>query len=274
MSKIPYIPIYIDDYEGHTAHLSLEEDGIYFRLIRLSWRTPGCSLPNDAKWIARRMRVSDAEYIEKIKPIITEFFTVKRGRILQKRLVSEFGKAKSNFEARSKAGKKGGRPKSLKNNETDKSGALSKRKQNESNQNQNHIKDIKGFFEVFWKAYPQRPSDSKVACLKTYTKYIKSGIDPDSIMQALSDYKYEDGFQKGTNAWLNLQLWENGSDNAPLTEDDKFKLPLETFRDKGIWYDDYGPKPTVDGKPDGLLNPDCKAPVELIKEILNRGDLI
>ena len=36
MSDIPYLPLYVNDFEGDTAHLSLEEDGAYNRLIRLS----------------------------------------------------------------------------------------------------------------------------------------------------------------------------------------------------------------------------------------------
>ena len=39
--KVPYFPLYIADYDSKTAHLTLEEDGAYLRLLRLCWRTPG-----------------------------------------------------------------------------------------------------------------------------------------------------------------------------------------------------------------------------------------
>lgn len=143
--NIPYIPLYIDDYEGHTAHLTLEEDGVYFRLIRLCWRTSGCSIPNDPKWIKRMMRVSDDDYSHKIKPIIQEFFTIKKGRVFQKRLQQEYEKINEKLLARSEAGKKGGEAKALKNNKNNSSKATvlpvanGKQKPSNQNQNQNHI---------------------------------------------------------------------------------------------------------------------------------------
>lgn len=137
------MPFYIDDFEAATAHLSFAEDGAYNRLIRLCWRTNNCSVPNDPKWIIRRLRATQEEFDTIIKPIIAEFFTVNRGRIYQKRLRSEFDKAERTFEARSSAGKKGVEAKALKSKENTSSQAngllKANGKQSLSNQNQNHI---------------------------------------------------------------------------------------------------------------------------------------
>lgn len=115
--QLPSLPLFVDDYEAATAHLTVEEDGAYIRLLRLCWRTPRCSIPDDADWIMRRMRVDRTTYERLVVPIIAEFFKRARGRIYQKRLMQEFDYAVSAKRAKSEAGKKGGIAKAQKNNE-------------------------------------------------------------------------------------------------------------------------------------------------------------
>lgn len=110
----PYMPLYVDDYEAATAHLTAEEDGVYSRLMRLCWRTPGCSLPNDPAWIARKIRLSVSDYERVARPVIEEFFKIVRGRLVQKRLKEEYDTISRKKSARVKAGKKGGDAKALK----------------------------------------------------------------------------------------------------------------------------------------------------------------
>jgi uncharacterized protein YdaU (DUF1376 family) len=117
MSTHPYIPLYVDDFEAATAHLTPEEDGIYNRLIRLAWRTPGCSLPNDPAWLARKIRVTEADFERVAKPILAEFFKVQRGRLVQKRLKAEYENISRKKSARVAAGKRGGDAKALKTKE-------------------------------------------------------------------------------------------------------------------------------------------------------------
>lgn len=118
--SLPYYPFYPADFEADTSHLTLEEDGAYNRLLRLMWMTPGCSLPDDPQWLARRLRVDDATFERVVAPLLREFFKRRRGRIFSPRLTAEFAKTSATHFARVNAGKKGGRPsKSLKSNETD-----------------------------------------------------------------------------------------------------------------------------------------------------------
>lgn len=127
--SIPYIPLFVADYESDTAHLSIEEDGAYNRLLRLCWRSPGCSIPDDDAWIMRRMRVDAETYARVVRPIIEEFFVVEKARLFSHRLKQEFERANKTHEKRSAAGKKGGRPrKPLKKRETRKSPAESPEK--------------------------------------------------------------------------------------------------------------------------------------------------
>ncbi len=118
MSKLPYMEFYVDDYDAATMHLSPEEDGIYFRLLRLAWRTPGCSLPDDAKWIERKMRLAGC-FEHDIKPILQEFFKLRRGRWSQKKQRAIYCKAKANIRGKTKRARAGGVAKSLKYNDSE-----------------------------------------------------------------------------------------------------------------------------------------------------------
>ena len=114
MKSHPVLPLFVDDYEAATTHLTPEEDGIYSRLLRLCWRTPGCSLPNEPAWIARKVRVSLEDFDRLVQPILDEFFKVESGRVLQERLRAEFDYVSRTSRARSSAGKRGGLSKSSK----------------------------------------------------------------------------------------------------------------------------------------------------------------
>lgn len=129
--SLPYFPMYAKDFEGKTSHLSLAEDGAYNRLLRLMWMTPGCSIPADDAWIMRRMRCNKSEYNRVVKVVLDEFFTRENGRFSNARLCQEYEAAKNAHEKRVSAGKKGGKAKSLKNNETGSSKAEAMLKQPE-----------------------------------------------------------------------------------------------------------------------------------------------
>lgn len=115
--SVPYYPMYPADFEADTSHLTLEEDGAYNRLLRLCWMTPGCSLPDDPAWIARRMRLTISDYERVVEPLISEFFRRKGGRISSPRLTREWEKVDETSRKRSEAGKKGGRPKAIEKEE-------------------------------------------------------------------------------------------------------------------------------------------------------------
>lgn len=124
----PYFPMYPADFEADTSHLTLEEDGAYNRLLRLMWMTPGCSLPDDTKWIARRMRVDLDTYERVISPLLEEFFKRSGGRVFSPRLREEFEKVSKTYLKRSEAGKRGGRPKVTESKENDVKAGLSREK--------------------------------------------------------------------------------------------------------------------------------------------------
>lgn len=124
--SMPFLPLYVTDYEADTAHLSLEEDGIYMRLLRLCWRTPGCSIPTDPAWITRMLRITEDQFERHAKPVLGEFFVAKGGRYTQPRLLREHDKATRTCHARKESGSRGGKAKALKSREIDPSKPSSK----------------------------------------------------------------------------------------------------------------------------------------------------
>jgi uncharacterized protein YdaU (DUF1376 family) len=130
--SLAYFPFYPSRFEAKTAHLTLEEDGCYNRLLRLCWLTPGCSLPDDRAWLMRRLRVDAETYDRVVAVVVAEFFKRRRGRIYSPRLSAIFEETSAAHNRRVKAGQKGGRPrKSLENNETGQSNAKAMPKQPE-----------------------------------------------------------------------------------------------------------------------------------------------
>lgn len=115
--SVPYFPLFPDDFEADTAHLTMAEDGAYNRLLRLQWRSPGCSLPDDLDWICRKVRARDDADRAMVSAVIDEYFTREDGRIFSRRLSREFVKATETFEKRSEAGSKGGKSRSLISND-------------------------------------------------------------------------------------------------------------------------------------------------------------
>jgi uncharacterized protein YdaU (DUF1376 family) len=129
--SLSYFPMFADDFEADTAHLTLAEDGAYNRLLRLCWRTPGCSLPADQAWIYRKARALTDSDKATVDLILDEFFVIEKGRFHNPRLTKEWLAANDAHERRVKAGRKGGAAKSLKTNNSAPSNAKAKPKQPE-----------------------------------------------------------------------------------------------------------------------------------------------
>jgi len=129
--SLPYFPMYPTDFEAKTSHLSIAEDGAYNRLLRICWMTPGCSMPADEAWVMRRARaVSEADQ-EAVRAILSEFFTIEKGRYSNARLTREWIAANEAHEKRKNAGAKGGAAKGAKTKEKAPSNAQAMPKQPE-----------------------------------------------------------------------------------------------------------------------------------------------
>jgi uncharacterized protein YdaU (DUF1376 family) len=129
--SLPYLPLYIDDYEAGTAHLSLLEDGAYSRLLRLCWRTPGCKIPSDEAWIFRKLRATTEAEHQAIRSVIAEFFKTSRGTIFSPRLLKVHVQVSVSHLRRKEAGKTGGKAKAQKTKDIEPSNAVAMPKQPE-----------------------------------------------------------------------------------------------------------------------------------------------
>ena len=79
MAKYPGLMLWTDAWIADTHHLSVERRGAYMDLLILMWRTPGCRVPNDDKWLAHHLGYSAEQMANLARPIIAEFCTLVAG---------------------------------------------------------------------------------------------------------------------------------------------------------------------------------------------------
>jgi uncharacterized protein YdaU (DUF1376 family) len=117
MSKLPFLPLYTNDYLGDTRGLTTEQHGAYLLLLFEMWNAGG-SLVYDERMLARLTVVSPKRW-HLVWPAIEHFFVIEDGMMTQTRLKRERQKADSIIEKRRNAGALGGAAKALKTNDDD-----------------------------------------------------------------------------------------------------------------------------------------------------------
>ena len=100
MAKYPGLLLWTDAWIADTHHLTVELRGAYMDLLVLMWRTSGCRVPNDDKWLARHLGYTADQITNLVRPVISEFGTLVAGGdfIAQKRLQREFAHASGRKE--------------------------------------------------------------------------------------------------------------------------------------------------------------------------------
>lgn len=109
MTKRPWMPLYVGDFMGDTAHLSAAETGAYLMLIMHYWRMGG--LPEDDRSKQRISRMTPQEWA-RYKSRIKEFFTDDWTHV---RIEIEIANSEKLSRVRANVGSVGGRAKALKN---------------------------------------------------------------------------------------------------------------------------------------------------------------
>lgn len=71
-----YFELHIGDYDSATAHLSVLEDGIYGRLLRVYYRTEA-PLPADHKQVCRLVRALSKPERDTVAAMLAEFFELR-----------------------------------------------------------------------------------------------------------------------------------------------------------------------------------------------------
>ncbi|MDR7037378.1 uncharacterized protein YdaU (DUF1376 family) [Methylobacterium sp. BE186] len=118
MSAFPHLPLFTDAFIADTGHLSAQETGAYLMLMMVAWRSPECRLADNDDKLARWARLDRRTWL-RIKPVVMEFWTLEGGFWTQKRLSKERAHVSKLAEVRRENGKRGGRPKSLENNDAE-----------------------------------------------------------------------------------------------------------------------------------------------------------
>lgn len=91
MAEFKYLDIDCAAWVRDTHHLRPVERGIYMDLIMLAWSLPKCRLPNDPKWIAKRL-VYLPEEIPIMRDVVRQFWAADKRKkwLTQKRLDKEW----------------------------------------------------------------------------------------------------------------------------------------------------------------------------------------
>lgn len=102
---MPWLPMYVDDYNHDTEDLTCEQDGAYWRLLRKCWIRG--SLPDDDDKLAQICGVTKTRWMRHIAPAVRPFFMpAGPGKITQKRLEKERIKSQKISEERAESARK------------------------------------------------------------------------------------------------------------------------------------------------------------------------
>ena len=108
VAEFPALPFFTDAYLADTRHLTTEEHGAYLLLLMCAWRTRGCSLKDDDKILARIAGVSPTKW-RRLRPVLSEFFTVDSDKWQQKKLLYVYETVAKKVARNRANGAKGGR---------------------------------------------------------------------------------------------------------------------------------------------------------------------
>ena len=102
-----YFRFNISDWHLATSHLTLEEEAIYFRLIKFYYDTE-TPIPTETQSVLRRLRLGS--HAEAVGMILSEFFMLEPDGWHHKRCDQEILEYQQKAEKNRSNGKKGGRP--------------------------------------------------------------------------------------------------------------------------------------------------------------------
>lgn len=93
-----WFSFYPADYEHDTSHLTPTARSGYIDLLSAAW-TRGGALPDDDEALCRMARLSPAEWAA-ARDSVRAMFTVRHGKLVQKRLLAELNLAEKRYENR------------------------------------------------------------------------------------------------------------------------------------------------------------------------------
>lgn len=216
---------HLGDYDGHTAHLTWDEDMAYTRLLRAYYRREK-GIPDAEKY--RLSRAATKSQKAAVDRVLDEFFTKQGDEWRQKRCDEEIQSYQNQCQKNREVGKLGGRPR--KTDEVIKDNPNETEVVSRNNPNQNQIPEPdknkhspSASFDSFWKAWP--PNDRKAAKGKCWELWRKKKCDgvADEIIRHVEALKRSDGWREGyipaPKVYLNESRWEGAELSAPSREE-------------------------------------------------------
>lgn len=221
--------VYVADYTADVQHLTCEQDGAYWRILRAMWRAGG-SLPDDDRKLANICGLTLSKW-SKIGADVMALLRRENGVVTQKRLTSEIEKAQKKSKKRSEAGKLGAEAKALKNNETHQANAEPLLKHSLEPE-----PEIEGFsienppptpqkgarkkreieytedFEKWYGVYPRKTA--KLEAAKAFPEALRKAPSLDALVFQTQRYAAEvvgrdPKFIAHPASWLNGRRWED-----------------------------------------------------------------
>lgn len=274
---------HIVDWRTATAHLSLEERGIYRELMDAYYATSG-NLPTDLTAIYRTIGAQSASEKRATVKILSQFFEKKSEIYSHKRCDEELTRIAEKSEKASQSAKL----KHLKDKNTSSANAQQTQSEGTCENDANGLLTINNeqlkkekiqkkkeadtaepeWWPKFWEAYPRR--DGRHKALEAWRRAVNAGADPENLVCCAQTYamrcgelKTERQFIKMPQTWLNGKCWEDEQEtvdaaNDVWTEFDQWRLRMGNFVSKGIWVPEaYGARPKENG---------CNVPPEILRE--------
>lgn len=196
MSAPPYMKLFWGDYHKATRHLTRDQHGAYFLLIGEAWRLGGALPDDDAKLAA--WALCTIEEWSVMRPIIMDFFALRRGKWWHDRVREELAAYESTSRKRKEAGKKGGSASGgkAKRNEEANACLLPTKPEPEPKSDNTPSspprgtispKVTKGQVEAVWSACPQkaRERSSRADVEQALGGALRRGHSPDAVLPGL-----------------------------------------------------------------------------------------
>ena len=219
-----YYQFHISDWALHTSHLTLEEEGVYRRLLDYYYDTE-LPIPEETQSVIRRLRLGSYSVI--VGLILEEFFVLKDGFWHNLRADFEISEYHKKVERAKENGKKGGRPKKnnqqnqqvgkSENPEKTESVSVANPEKSESKANQepltinhnpvNNNNDHHDDFDEFWDRYPK-----KVGKKAARTSWKRLNKESKEIALGDCEARYagtEKQFIPNPSTYLNGERWND-----------------------------------------------------------------
>lgn len=211
-------PLYMEDFDRDTFHLSVEEQMIYLRALTYIWKHG--FIPADEQQFGRLTGASMLRRWRLAVASVQRMLIVDAQRndvLTQKRVEQERAKyleKRDNSRKRKRKERESHAPVTRDAPVTDAPPLPSPLPKSVSKETDTH-----GRFEEFWKAYPKRPNNPKKPARLKFEAACKRGVDPEAMIAGARGYAghieaesqrddWQPSFVAQAETWLNQEAWE------------------------------------------------------------------